>query len=370
MFPGDTQLRAWTSEWITDSTREFFDSLCEGIRSAKHTVWLEYYIFADPKSDVLASQISQALFDAANRGVDVRLLVDGVGSAGLSKSDFPAHPKFSFRVYSPLPGLSRLNNRNHRKVALIDGKTAWVGSQNVWKEQLHWLDVGVRLEGPGIAELERLFRSAWDSSHVDRLLKKIDSLHKRKPEGHVSYDASTLIRGNDTASRRRFYYDDLLRRIRSARNRVWIMSPYFVPRGSLLRALKLSAWSGADVRILAPETPDVKLFRWLSPYFYSKLLRFGVTVWLFGPRSRNLHAKIVIIDDWMTVGTTNLNHRSLLHDLEVDAVLTKPESRKQLETLYRRYEDATFRVTPEVLARIPIWERALGWLLLRVKHFL
>jgi cardiolipin synthase len=118
-----------------------------------------------------------------------------------------------------------------------------------------------------------------------------------------------------------------------AKNRIWLMSPYFVPDYSTLKALRLAAWSGVDVRILLPQKNDIFMMKLANRVFYSYLLRSGVKVFEYCPTT--LHAKVLAIDDWIVLGSSNRNHRSLIRDLEIDIVLTHEESYRSVEKQFR-----------------------------------
>lgn len=304
---------------------------------------MEAYIF---ENDIVGVQVAQALLECSSRGVCVRLLVDGFGSysfastlgltlgaGGVLIREYHPLPWNFSRLWDDIAGhsflgkfsylVSRVNKRNHRKLVIIDGQRAWVGSVNIAASHLSkahggsgWIDTAACVEGAPVGILRDAFENLW----MRRRPKKI---------GHLSDFVSLPVRLNDLRIKRRALYRDLLRRIRQAKERVWIANSYFVPERRLLYALSYAASRGVDVRVMVPAKADVFFIPWFSAQFYDHLLSSGVKV--FEYQDGVLHTKTMLIDSWVLVGSSNLNHRSLLHDLEVDLVLSQPDSRQTIE---------------------------------------
>lgn len=311
---------AWTEELVYHDGARFFSDLCQAIDSARRSIEMESYIF---DRDALGMRVLNHLAAAARRGVQVRLLLDGFGCSGWTYSDLNEvrSQGVDARMYHPLPwqnypgrvwryltpqrlfrGLGKLNRRNHRKTCVIDGGLAFAGGMNVSARHLEWRDTSVRVRGEGSLELTRAFELAWKNIHGQR-----DLLRKERKRA----------------------YHRLLERILGAERRVWITNPYFVPDLLLIRGLRYVAWTGRDVRVLLPRRSDVWGIQWAIQAFYWILLSSKVRIFEYEPAI--LHAKILLIDDWASVGSTNLNQRSLVHDLEADIVLSQPGSVQSVE---------------------------------------
>jgi cardiolipin synthase len=361
----------------------FFNQLEEAINGAVKSIELEFYIFA---VDQTGARIFDALVRAVTRGVVVRLLVDGIGSTAFARQ-YRARAKevgISLRVFHEAPWhrwwpqrisstekrstwrrvFRRLNNRNHRKVVIVDGRTAFVGSFNVTKYHLSslmgasaWRDTGVIVEGSEVRLLTQTFEDIW-AGRLQRLKRKF-----RRNRGSYS---SPLVRLNVTGKQRRESYIDLLMRLVAARNRVWITNAYFVPDGSLLRVLSVVAREGVDVRILVPGFSDVVFIPWVASAFHFGLLSAGVK--LFEYRGSVLHAKTMLIDDWGLIGSSNLNHRSLLHDLEADIVVTDKSSLDSMQNQFAHDLGRSVEVTLENWQQRPWLERFLGRVLLWFRY--
>ena len=370
----------WESEKIYHDGDSFFSELEQDIAQAQKSIELEAYIFSD---DPLGRRMARALSEAARRGLRVRVMVDGVGSPSWALRFLPELTQASVqaKVYHPLPwifwsysliwqrGLNgilaffrKVNRRNHRKICILDRTCAWVGSMNIsashlkeFSGQRAWRDTGVRVQGASVLYLEGAFEKA---------LRKARGPEKGVQRGFFRWGIvekggwPKLIRLNDRRSRRKRYAHDLLIRIGQAQNRVWLTTPYFVPNGPLIRALRSVSQRGVDVRILVPRKPDLVFMKWVSSAFYGGLMKSGVRFFEYLPSV--LHSKSTLIDNWATVGSSNFNHRSLLHDLEVDVVIRSDEALRELESHFMSDLAVSAEVLPLDLLRQTLTERLLG----------
>ncbi|ACJ19166.1 phospholipase D-like domain-containing protein [Coxiella burnetii] len=370
---------------FTDGQKHF-DELLLDIEEAKHSIDLETYLF---HNDALGQRVAVKLAEAAERGVKVRIMVDGAGSplwstnfarllesAGARTKVF--HP-FPWQLWDwsrsiiKLPFLIRwiylilkINFRNHRKVCIIDKKIAYIGSLNISKHHLSkaeggdaWRDTSVRLSGINLDELIKAFDAAWYHRTIKERLREIFRQIRKDP----------LIRLNYSRHRRRIFHKDLLRKMANCHHRIWITNAYFVPDNFLLKRLQEAAHAGIDVRILLPRKSDVPIMPWASSTFYYNLLNAGVRIFEYLPSM--LHAKSLIIDDWMLVGSSNLNHRSLIHDLEADVNITSPEAKKMLEGQFLEDLKNSREVSLDSWQTLrPRRQRILGRLVLYIKYWI
>lgn len=382
-------LACWDEEHVWHDGDVYFAAQIAAIAAARTSVDLETYIYAD---DALGAEVAEALAAAAARGVTVRLLVDAVGSLAWLRGDAAralAARGVAVRVHHPMPilldrtldwhrrgmhsffiALWRINQRNHRKACIIDGSSAFVGSLNVCGDHLirikgatAWRDIGARVAGSPVGELASAF--AWIWRQARPIPPSPPRTRERPPHPPPP---SGLVRLNSNRRQRARLWRDLAARIRHARSRVWMATAYFVPRRILLRSLVRATHTGCDVRLIMSIHSDVAFMPLVAAAILERLNCRGVRVFAYQPRM--LHAKSVMIDDWATVGSTNLNHRSALHDLEADVVLTTPAS---LASLAQGWDDdlaQSREIVPEDWGRVPRWKRLLGRALLFFRYWL
>ena len=352
-----SEKESWTSEHLYFDGDSYFAAVEKAIAEAKTSLLVETYIY-DP--DILGERIEQALTRASHRGVYVRLLVDGIGAARWIDRNHDAFNATGarFRVYHPIAFskvasaflsnfgfrkhesaksfFSRLNRRDHRKVIVVDEKVAFVGSLNIsmvhCQSLVHekaWRDTGVRVEGDAIRDLIIAFDSAWIRSHGSNGKRRWSESLLAPFQPLKTRPFSPLVRLNYTRSLRRRNARDFKTRLLTSTTRVWLTNAYLAPSAPLVREISAAAERGVDVRLLVPQKSDVFFMPWVAASHYAPLLKSGVRIFEYLPRF--LHAKSVMIDDWSTVGTSNMNRRSALYDYEVDLVLTNPESTRCLE---------------------------------------
>ena len=341
MNPVSRQSVEWDSTRLIENAGEYFGELQNAIAGATESIDFETYIF---NADSLGELLIKALGDAAVRGVQVRVLIDGIGSAGAGAAIARRLDArgVQVRIYHPVPwltnafrwsrvrggwpfkilrGFLNLNRRNHRKLVVVDGDKAWVGSLNVSVQHLPveqggegWRDYAIALQGLGVVSLARGFDNLW--------LGGKQRFHRGFIRRYLS-NRSTKAR----LLKNRF----VARSVESARGRVWLVSAYFAPTARLRRALLRACRGGAEVRVLVPGVSDVTVFPGLSSHYYRELLRAGARVYVYQPSV--LHAKALLIDEFFILGSSNWNHRSTLHDLELDVVVREPDTVAQLEAV-------------------------------------
>ena len=375
---------SWESVAVYHSGDEFFCALEQAISAAQRIIQMEMYIFA---FDRLGQQVLSWLGEAVQRGVEVQLIVDGIGSSPwiYQVRQRARQSGIRLKVFHKIPwdrwlrgrraakgplrvsrALQRLNNRNHRKVCIVDSHIAFVGSLNVIEchcESLvgakAWRDTGVRVVGEEVSVLQAAFNALWQRR---RLALAAARILRRAPA------SGSFVRLNMRRSQRRDNYLDLLVMTLGAERRIWIENAYFVPDGSLVRVLRTAAEAGVDVRIVVPAVSDIFFIPWVTSAFHVGLLQAGVRI--FEYTGSMMHAKTMLIDDWGLVGSSNLNHRSLFHDLEADVVLGSADAARSLEEQFEKDCAASREVTLLNWRERPWMERFLGRLLLWVRWVL
>jgi cardiolipin synthase len=310
-----------------------FNSIFEGIRQAKHYVLVQFYIVRD---DQLGRQLQQLLIEKARNGVAVYFLFDEIGSHRLPKRYIQelADAGVLVRPFHSTKGPGnrfQLNFRNHRKIVVADGHHGWLGGLNVGDEYLgkdprfgQWRDTHLRLSGPAVLGLQLSFVEDWYWSS-----EQLPSLNWQAIPANDS-DIPVLIIPSGPADRFETASLMMQHALNSATKKIWIASPYFVPDEGTVAALKLAALRGVDVRILIPERTDILLVSLAAYAFVGPLLDAGVKIYRY--QRGFLHAKSFVLDDeFIAVGTVNLDNRSFRLNFEITALLADAALNQQLQ---------------------------------------
>jgi cardiolipin synthase len=309
-----------------------FDTLEAAIDSSRHHVHLVYYIW---EPDRTGARLRDALMRAARRGVQIRLLLDDVGSRGARRGFFQVLVEAGGRVerflrVNPLSRQLGLNNRNHRKIVVVDGETGFTGSMNVGDVYAGlgepWRDLHARIRGPVVNSLQEIFCQDWYQSTGDDLVNA-DYFPKISGAGHVW---AQILASGPADERWRAIYALLFGAITLARRRVWIVTPYFVPDPPFVMALQTAALRGVDVRLLLPGRSDHPLVLRAGRSFQDELLVAGVRI--FELHGTMPHAKTVTIDGIVsTLGSANMDQRSFRLNFEANVFFFDAEVAAELE---------------------------------------
>ncbi len=313
-----------------------FDSIVAGIDAAKEYILFQFFIIND---DGLGRRIKDHLIAKAEEGVKIYVLYDEVGSHDLSQayqddlraSGAEIHP---FNTRKGSGNRFQLNFRNHRKIVIVDGKVAWVGGHNVGDEYLgldpkfgHWRDTHVRLEGPVAAALQISFIEDWFWT-TDNYKLNLNWKPTPSTTGNIPINMLPSSPADELETATLMF----LHAINSAKDRLWITSPYFVPDDSIISALQLAGLRGVDVRILIPDKPD-HLLVYLAAYtYFEEASLTGVR--FFRYLDGFLHQKVMLIDDTIsTVGTANFDNRSFRLNFEITSIIIDSDFNTEIEKM-------------------------------------
>lgn len=312
-----------------------FDAIFESIQAAQDYVLVEFYIV---RPDELGNRLKDALIARAQEGVRVYFLSDGLGSHGLTDAYLQelidaGVQVASFRTTRDWGNRTRLNFRNHRKIVVVDGKEAFVGGHNVGDEYVGkhptltpWRDTHVAVRGPVVLEVQVTFVEDWRWATGET--PQLNWTPEKAPNGDVlalcmptgpadSLETGTLM---------------MLDLINSARERLWIASPYFVPDQQFVSALQLAALRGVDVRVLIPENNDDPLVDLTSYSYLEELGNVGVKTYRYQPGF--MHQKVFLIDEKLAaIGTANFDNRSMRLNFEITMLLRDAEVARQVEEM-------------------------------------
>ena len=371
-------LPPWETETVYDSIKTWFTDQIADIDGAQSAINLQMYIFC---LDDCGQAFLDALVRAAKRGVKVRVIVDGIGSGDYIEQlrDALHAVGAEFRVYHPLPTqwasgklerktgklfgflrrLTFINKRNHSKLCLIDNQIGWVGSFNItnnYCDELDgddiWQECGARVTGERIILLQQFFAAVW-TGDKRQLKPALFAMHPITNWGHQL----KVIRYLSTANT-----------MQNARRRIWIASAYFAPREKILNAITEAAERGVDVRIITPEKSDVKFFPLLTATYYADLIKRNARC--FEYKNTMFHSKFMLIDDQVIIGSSNMNHRSSLHDIELDINLFSEQARAEVEREFLENQQHSRELTVENLPYIYGRWRLVGLIPRLLRYFL
>lgn len=301
--------------------REKFDALLKDIEQATDHVHIQYYII---KEDGLGKELVAALTKKAKEGVLVRVLYDYMGSRGISANFYQELKEVGGVVEVFFPNF-HLNYRNHRKLAIIDGKIGYVGGFNVGDEYLgldkkfgYWRDTHLRTRGSVVHDLQNRFILDWNEASKTRDFAYEDRYYPVMSEAAGNVGAQVVSSGPD--SEWQHIKNGYVKMINSAKKYIYLQTPYFIPDETFLEALRIAALSGVDVRVMVPDKPDHMFVYWASLSSSGDLLKAGAKVYHYG--NGFIHAKTLVVDDEIaSVGTANIDHRSFRLNFEVNAFL-------------------------------------------------
>lgn len=329
--------------------KEALDTMVASIERAKSYIHLEYYIIS---SDSITEKIFDSLIVASKRGVEVRILYDSLGSLSLKQLFFRKLRNAGIQIsgflpFSLLPQRINLNFRNHRKIIVVDGETAFTGGTNLGKEYLgnpgdhQWRDFSIQLWGPVCLQLEEVFREDWKfTTREDLSHPKYFPCPKRAGNALIQ----VIDSGPDTSFRS--LHRAIFWGITSATKQVSMMTPYFIPDSSLLTALEVAALRGIDLKLVLPQKNDQKLVRLASRSYYSELLKSGVKIYEFEPKI--LHAKLITIDDDFTlIGSGNMDIRSFRLNFEITLLIQDKEVTHQAQNLFNTDLEKSVNISSE-----------------------
>jgi cardiolipin synthase len=347
-----------------------YTAMLQAIAGARQFIHMESYIFDD---DWVGEEFAQALIDAHKRGVEVALMVDSFGALAESQTMFDRMRKAGVQLifFNPInPFDSQVpwapDQRNHRKLLVVDGKEGFVGGINISSvyesapggsrsgpsdaskppDDAPWRDTHLQINGPAVAQIERIFLAGWKQQRGAPIAERV-RLEDVAPAGH------TLVRiiASDPRKKTGFtVYLTLMSALQSAQHSIHITMAYFIPNTAFVQALADAARRGVDVTLVLPGFTDSSLVLDAGQANYDALLSAGVKI--YERRDALLHAKTVVIDGvWSTVGSSNMDWRSFTLNYEINAIILGREFGAQMEALFAEDVKAAVRVDVTIWAR-------------------
>lgn len=347
-----------------------FVDLFEAIRGARHHVHLEYFNF---RNDSIANALFDLLAQKAAEGVKVRALFDAFGNWSnnqpLKKKHLEDIRRRGIEIvkFDPItfPWFNHAAHRDHRKIVVIDGKIGYTGGMNIADYYIkglpkigEWHDIHVRIDGDAVRYLQGIFLTMWNretGQHVGGPEYFPDT-----PQLPDSIAEEIMIVDRTPRETPRSISRAYAASIRSADSLIRIVNPYFVPTKSIQEALKHALKKGTEVEIMVPRVSDVPFTPEAAFYILHKLMKRGAKVYLFNGGFH--HSKVMMVDgSFCTVGTANLNSRSLRYDYETNAFIFDPETTAELTGMFEHDKGRSTLLTPEVWKERSAWKKFVGW---------
>ena len=373
------------------SGQEKFDDMFEAIRQARHSVHLEYFNF---RNDSIAMLLFDILREKRREGVEIRAMFDGFGNDS-NNQPLKKHHLEKLRAdsidiieFDPIrfPWVNHIWPRDHRKIVVIDGKVAYTGGMNVadyyikGTEQVGaWRDMHCRLEGGVVDDLQLIFARIWKKATGEDLLsqpqyfRSYETVYMKGLKPDTTASAGHKLVGivnrepRTTNDVMRYFY---VNAIDDAQDSIHIINPYFTLIPSVNKALKRAIKRGIKVDIMLSAKSDIPLTPDCAFYNAHKLMKRGANVWLYQPGFH--HSKIMMVDGrFCTVGSTNLDARSMRFDYEENAVIIDSCTTRELDDMFERDKHESVYLTPETWKqfRTP-WQRFRGWFAHLLRPFL
>ena len=355
-----------------------FIDLFQAIRQAKHHIHLEYFNF---RNDSIANTLFDLLAVKAAEGVEVRAMFDSFGNSSnnrpLKREHIEAIRSKGIELvkFDPMrfPWVNHALHRDHRKIVVIDGQVGYTGGMNIADYYIHglpeigdWRDIHLRIEGSAVHQLQGIFLTMWNKEtgqHVGgpdyfpTLPAEADSTLRQLPHHDAEVMVVDRTPGETSKSIRQAYAAC----IASAQQHIQIVNPYFVPTRTVRKAIKKALKQGKRVEIMIPLKSDIPFTPEASHYIAHKLMKRGAEVYLFEGGFH--HSKIMMIDStFCTVGTANLNSRSLCYDYETNAFIFDPRPTAELSAMFERDKLTSTPLTREYWKHHSRWKKFLGWL--------
>jgi cardiolipin synthase len=359
-----------------------YAAMFKALQNAKDHISLESYIIED---DETGRKFADLLLKKQAEGVQVNLIYDSVGSMNTPASFFQRLSDGGIQVvgFNPVNPLKAgkewdLTHRDHRKILIVDGKVAIIGGINISevysstplkrkqneKAPIRWRDTDVQIEGPAVAEFQKLFLDTW-------LKQKGPKLSERNYFPDLKERGSALVRvvGSTPGETNRIPFIMYVSAISFAEYSIHMTNSYFIPDDQIVKALTDAAERGVDVKIILPGTTDSQVALYAQRYYYSELLKSGVK--LYEHRTSLLHAKTAVVDKvWSTVGSTNMDYLSLLSNDEVNAVILSHEFADEMEKMFVRDLADSRQIQWDEWKKRPLLPRIREWFVNLFSHWM
>lgn len=357
---------------ILKSGHEKFIDLFQQIEKAKHHIHLEYFNF---RNDSIANALFDILAKKVEEGVEVRAMYDAFGNSSnnrpLKKKHIKAIQERGIEIvkFDPIrfPWINHVWHRDHRKIVVIDGIIGYTGGMNIADYYItglpeigEWRDMHIRIEGEAVSNLQDIFLNMWNQCTQQEIggqayyPNRTDSDNIAKEKKNIAIVDRVPKKTNKVM--RQVY----AKAIESAENKVQIINPYFTPTKTIKKAIKKAVAKGVKVEIMIPGKSDIGFTPDAALYIANQLRKKGADIYIFNGGFH--HSKIMMVDSlYCTVGSTNLNSRSLHYDYEVNAFVFDTETTDELIYIFNEDKEDSTLLTSEIYKNRSVWKKFLGW---------
>lgn len=356
---------------ILKSGHEKFIDLFKDIKKAKHHIHLEYFNF---RNDSIANALFDLLAKKAEEGVEIRALFDSFGNSSNNKPLKKKHLKairakgIEIEEFDPIrfPWINHAFRRDHRKIIVIDGEIGYTGGMNIADYYINglpkigeWRDIHIRMEGNAVECLQDIFLDMWNETTNQNIQGKKYYPYSNEKIKVINNKKIAIVDRNpkkDTKGMRR----TLAKAIESAENKVQIINPYFTPTRIIKRAIKNALGKGVKVEIMIPGKSDIPFSPDASMYIANSLRKKGADIYIFNGGFH--HSKIMMIDSlYCSVGSANLNSRSLRCDYEINAFIFDQETTDELIQIFSEDQKDSTLLTKEIYKDRGLWKKFISW---------
>ncbi len=350
--------------------RDKFVDLFEQIRNARHHIHLEYFNF---RNDSIANTLFDLLAEKVAEGVEVRAMFDAFGNWSNNQPLKERHLKairargIEIVKFDPInfPWVNHATHRDHRKIVVIDGRIGYTGGMNIADYYINglpkigqWHDMHIHLEGDAVRYLQGIFLTMWNrktGQHIGG-----PTYFPDMPQLPDSIAEEVAIVDRSPRETPRSISHAYAASIQAAQRNIRIVNPYFVPTKSIRQAIKSALKKGTEVEIMIPAVSDIAFTPDASFHVAHQLMKKGAKIYLFNGGFH--HSKIMMVDSlFCTVGTANLNSRSLRYDYETNAFIFDPKTTNELNAMFERDKQNSTLLTPEVWKKRSGWKKFVGW---------
>ncbi len=355
---------------LLKSGEEKFIDLFEAIRQAKHHIHLEYFNF---RNDSIANTLFELLGEKVKEGVEVRALFDAFGNMSnnqpLKKEHLKAIREKGIEIvkFDPIrfPYINHVFHRDHRKIVVIDGKVGYTGGMNIADYYIEglpeigdWRDMHMRLEGEAVSELQDIFLTIWNKTTKQEVGGA--AYYPLRADSTSTGTLNVAIVDRIPRKLPKIMREVYIASLDAAEEKVQIINPYFTPTSSIKKAIKRALKRGIEVEIMIPGKSDIKFTPDAAFYIANSLRKKGAEIYVYNCGFH--HSKVMMVDSlFCTVGSTNLNSRSLRFDYEVNAFIFDPTTTHELNALFNEDKLNSTLLTEEEYKKRSAWRRFVGW---------